>query len=286
MYALPPVEQATTVRWISSIVYAAVVIAVLFANKTDLLGVGLGIVTVSMVALFLILVIRLGLDGIRFAKGLIPFSIPNGSINIVLSLIGTTSLGFNLFLGGEMARGQQLPNAQRGIAFSTFMACIISILILIVGDGSHGNHKGVFTIATLADIIQRLSGKIGTWVFGIGFIAAALSSMLTIPLGAAMTADSILTIHKVENDINVSPGRVNKIHQSGRGEFTVDQSESLQDRPFPKKYYMGLMFVQVIISTVVIGANAPRVLIILIAQVNNVFIHKNICIVIVPKLNS
>ena len=31
---------------------------------------------------------------------------PDGSGNIVMSLIGTTGTGFNLFLGGEMARGK------------------------------------------------------------------------------------------------------------------------------------------------------------------------------------
>ena len=33
----------------------------------------------------------------------------------------------------------------------------------------------------------------GVVVFAIGFIAAALSSMLTVPLGAALTADSIFS---------------------------------------------------------------------------------------------
>ena len=45
----------------------------------------------------------------------------------------------------------------------------------------------------LADLIQEVIGDAGLWVFGLGFIAAALSSMLTVPLGAALTADSMFT---------------------------------------------------------------------------------------------
>ena len=39
-------------------------------------------------------------------------------------------------------------------------------------------------------------GVAGVWTFGIGFIAAALSSMLTVPLGAVITADTVFTISR------------------------------------------------------------------------------------------
>ena len=61
---------------------------------------------VGMVILFLVVVIELGLDFKEFAMGLLPISMPSGSGNIVMSLIGTTGTGFNLFLGGEMAKGK------------------------------------------------------------------------------------------------------------------------------------------------------------------------------------
>ena len=41
-----------------------------------------------------------------------------------------------------------------------------------------------------------LTGPAGIWTFGLGFIAAALSSMLTIPLGASLTAESVFNIRK------------------------------------------------------------------------------------------
>ncbi len=61
----------------------------------------------------------------------------------MLGLVGTTTLGFNLFLGSTMAEkdhhltddGERLASAQRGVAFSAGTAAVISLLIMIVGDG-------------------------------------------------------------------------------------------------------------------------------------------------------
>ena len=108
----------------------------LYWDKTHYLSIGLGVVLIGMSLLFLVVVIELGLDWNRFGNGLIP-NFPADSSNSVLALIGTTSLGFNLFLGSKMAQdaGQNLASAQRGIAFSVCGALTISVLIMIVGDG-------------------------------------------------------------------------------------------------------------------------------------------------------
>ena len=274
IYSLPPGENTLPLRVSCCVVYAIIVIALLFADKTHSLGIGLGIVVISMVILFLVVVIKLGLDVTRFAKGLVPISMPTGSANIVLSLIGTTSAGFNLFLGGEMAKGKTLLEAQRGIAFSTFLAFVVSLLILIVGDGTHKSSKGVFTIDSLADIIHRISGENGIWIFGIGFIAAALSSMLTVPLAAAITAESTLTINQVDGEcdtVNLDNHRYNNECNGTENiqcaEYTVISPQTPK-RSFPKKYYKGIMLVMVIISMSVIAANASTIPVILIAQVS------------------
>ena len=57
-----------------------------------------------------------------------------------------------------------------------------------------------FTIDKLAELIRETVGLFGLWVFGLGFIAAALSSMLTVPLGAAITADSMFTIPRKDEE--------------------------------------------------------------------------------------
>ena len=275
IYSLPGAENTVGLRVGCCFAYGVVVLGILFLDKVDSLGIGLGLVMITMVILFLIVVIKLGLDGVRFAKGLVPISMPSGSANIVLSLVGTTSIGFNLFLGGKMAEGKSLAQAQRGIAFSTSMALIVSVLILIVGDGTHLESSGTFAISDLSGIIERLTGRAGLWVFGLGFIAAALSSMLTVPLGAVMTAESVFTIP--EEDVVESNLYYTKEKGGDTSRAVTQDNEKVvisngngsahPGRPFPKKYSHAMMVIMVSVAVVTISANAPTVKVILIAQV-------------------
>ena len=79
----------------------------LYWDKTDKLGVFLGIVMIGMAVLFLIVVIKMGVDWESLGKGFLP-NIPDKRKNaaeptdMVLSLVSTTAIGFNLFLGGSM----------------------------------------------------------------------------------------------------------------------------------------------------------------------------------------
>ena len=190
-----------------------------------------------------------------------------------LSLVGTTSAGFNLFLGGAMAEGKKLRAAQRGIAFSTVSAFIVSVLILIVGAGYHNelNNKTdgaamlecqesgeMFRITDLACFLFQYVGQAGVVVYSVGFIAAALSSMLTTPLGAALTADSVFselgTGGAEEEDVR----RNNKLESAMTVSVSVSPSletETLLPRKLPHKIYLGIMFLMVIIATIVISAN-------------------------------
>jgi hypothetical protein len=47
-------------------------------------------------------------------------------------------------------------------------------------------------------VIKNTIGTVGLWLFCVGFIAAALSSMLTVPLGAALTVNTMFTIRPGE----------------------------------------------------------------------------------------
>ena len=268
IYALPGVEDTVGLRVGCCITYGVLALAILFTDRVDSLGIGLGIVMVAMVVLFLVVVLELGLDIGRFAKGVLPISMPAGSTNIVLSLIGTTSIGFNLFLGGKMAEGKTLKSAQRGIAFSTVTGLIVSVLILIVGDGTYRHSKGVFTMTDLAGIIERIAGKAGIWIYAIGFIGAAFTSMLTTPLGVVITAESVFNIppgdieqKKKQQLARTSNGEEKMIHQ------TSDSSSSYPGRSFPKKYSNALMVIVVAIAVIVISFDAPSVEVILVAQV-------------------
>ena len=56
-------EQLTGIRIGCCVAYAVIVLALLFWDKTDQLGIFLGIVMMAMVALFLVVVVKIGIAG-------------------------------------------------------------------------------------------------------------------------------------------------------------------------------------------------------------------------------
>ena len=170
-----------------------------------------------------------------------------------------------------MAKGKELGPARRGIAFSTASALVVSVLILIVGQGYHswepedGKKSRQFSITQLGGFIKHFVGEGGVIVFAIGFIAAALSSMLTVPLGAALTADSVFSDEIVPGTGKQSgqdnPNFEYDDQEAGQKQNNKEKSpEELEmgrqeTQKLPKFVYFGIIFIMVIISTVVISAN-------------------------------
>lgn len=279
------------------VIYAVVVIALLVADKTEMLGIFLGLVMMAMVGLFLSVVTQLDINLSNLGFGFLP-NLPEKSENaaqptdIIISLVGTTSIGFNLFLGGSMAKGKTLVPAQRGIAFSTASAFVVSVLILIVGSTNYqeGGNSGKFEIADLAKKIEEFYNEVGRIIFGLGFVAAAVSSMLTVPLGAALTADSIFSDEEPEEENLQSPFSSDKLKGQDNPNFqgetgiqlkkassklenriSMDDSLVEERRKLPRWMYMSIMVMMVIIAAVTNSCinTDERQTVILIAQVFN-----------------
>lgn len=282
--------------------YGIIVLGLLFWDKVERLGQFLGIILVAMVLLFLIVVCMMTLDIKELLWGFLP-NIPAKSSptsaepsDLIISLVGTTSAGFNLFLGGAMARGRDLGPAQRGILFSTIGAMVASMLILIVGAGTFTRQSSQgFTVDILATLIQEYIGIIGVYVFSIGFIAAAVSSMLTTPLGAALTAESVFAQSQEElqdkTDFEEDSGEVKgnndefieqsakimedetKMLESRKSMVALGEESFLEERlelkTLPRWVYWIIMTSIVLVAVVIISCNAPRVYVILVAQVFN-----------------
>ena len=134
-----------------------------------------------------------------------------------------------------MAKGQTLPAAQRGIAFSTVSALLVSVLITMVGAGYHTQRtQYYFSIPHLGPFIQGIIGTGGVVIFSVGFVAASFSSMLTVPLGAALTLDSLFVEENTESSEN---GEAEAQPQPGK---------------LPRWITFGMMTAMVLISMIVI----------------------------------
>jgi manganese transport protein len=107
---------------------------------------------------------------------------------LVLGLIGTTVVPYNLFLGSELAdKKQKIAEIRFGLSVAIFLGGIISMAVLVVGTAVTGDF-------TFDKLVNTLSLNLGTWavyIFGIGMFAAGFSSAITAPLASAITVRSL-----------------------------------------------------------------------------------------------
>lgn len=193
-----------------------------------------------------------------------------------------------------MAKGKKLESSQRGIAFSTVSALEVSILILIVGAGTFNKTEtGTFTMGSLSGLIQTYIGEVGVFIFAIGFIAAALSSMLAVPLGAGLTVHSVFsecpeekeaattsqetrpldaergeqeggptTVGAAGDQAKKTKGDESREPLTGAGteEMKVEDVEAGQGacKELPRWIYWGIISAMVIIAAVVISLNGKE----------------------------
>ena len=102
----------------------------------------------------------------------------------VLALIGTTVVPYNLFLGAALARGQDIAEMRTGLAVSVGVGVLITGAVLVVGT----SLAGEFSFEALGDALANTLGDWARTGFALGLFAAGVSSAVTAPLAAALTA--------------------------------------------------------------------------------------------------
>ncbi len=123
-------------------------------------------------------------------KGSIMPSIPDstGAGLLVLGLIGTTVVPYDLFLGsGVLDKKQQINDMRFGLSIAVILGGVISMAIMTVGTV-------ITTEFSYEALAAALTNRLGPWavyIFGIGMFAAGFSSAITAPLASAITARSI-----------------------------------------------------------------------------------------------
>jgi len=116
-------------------------------------------------------------------------SVPVGAELIVLGLIGTTVVPYNIFLGSGLKHAQSVSEMRRGLFVAITLGGFISIAILLTGTAI----AGTFTFEGLAVTLSNELGDGARWLVAIGLFGAGISSALTAALAAAITAKSLLS---------------------------------------------------------------------------------------------
>lgn len=147
----------------------------------------LGLIVAFMGMVFLYVAVHTSVDMQDLIKGALYPLLPSGSALLVIGLIGTTIVPYNLFLASGIGQDQEISEMRWGVALAVIIGGIISVGILVVGTSVSGS----FGFEALA---SALAGRLGSWAiafFGLGLFAAGMSSAITAPLAAAVTARSL-----------------------------------------------------------------------------------------------
>jgi len=150
----------------------------------------LALLVALMGVAFLVTAVLVRPDLGEVLRGLLVVDLPPGRPGaptaglLALGLVGTTVVPYNLFLGSGLAAGQKLSEIRFGLTVAVLLGGLISMGVLVVG----ASGAAPFDFAAVA---EALSGRLGGWagpLFGWGLAAAGLSSAVTAPLAAALTA--------------------------------------------------------------------------------------------------
>jgi len=137
---------------------------------------------------------------LEILKGLITPTLPENGILVIIGLIGTTVVPYNLFLHAatlkrHAADGVTLAEARRDITTSVLGGGLITLCIVITAATAlHGSGVPVVSLNDLAPTLQPLLGDSSSTFLAIGFLAAGLSSAITAPLAAAYAVTEIVQL--------------------------------------------------------------------------------------------
>lgn len=123
--------------------------------------------------------------------GMFTPKIPEEGLLMVIALVGTTVVPYNLFLHAALVKEKwngpdSLKNARKDTYISIILGGIISIAIIVAAAAVE--KQNVNNAGDLALALQPVFGSYATITLGIGLFAAGVTSAITAPLAAAYVA--------------------------------------------------------------------------------------------------
>ncbi|MEM1128298.1 MAG: divalent metal cation transporter [Bacteroidota bacterium] len=178
-------------RWLP-VVLAGLAMVLLLLDVRVLIRVLAGLVTL-MGVLFLVTLLVAPLDLGEALRGAFVPAVPEGGLLTVVALIGTTIVTYNLFLHAAATRtywhDTPSPQAWRrellGMALFLPLGGLISWSILAAGASLADVDAPMTQVADFARLLEPVAGEAARYLFGLGLLAAGLTSAVTAPLAAA-----------------------------------------------------------------------------------------------------
>ncbi len=174
-------------QWILTLALAIVCITILWIGNIQVIARTLGMVVAIMGIAFCWVAFQTDISLLDISKAVVTPSFPVGSSLLIIGLIGTTIVPYNLFLASGIGQGQDIREMRLGVGMAVFIGGVISIAILLVGTLVVGEYS-------YPALAEAMASRLGNWAvlfFGFGLAAAGMTSCVTAPLAAAITGRSL-----------------------------------------------------------------------------------------------
>ena len=178
-----------------SILIGFIAFVLLFIGNYKVLEKALISLVILMSIAFLTTAIITKPNLLEIFKGIASPKIPENSILIIVGLIGTTVVPYNLFLHASLvkekwAHESDLKFARKDTIIAIVLGGIVSMCIII--SASAIQTQKISNAADLAIGLEPLFGSFAKYFLAIGLFAAGITSAITAPLAAAYVASGCL----------------------------------------------------------------------------------------------
>ena len=199
-------EEASGLQpWIVGAI-GIVAILIIYINKISILQASLTWLVMLLSILFFAAAAMSAPSIGEILSGLIP-TIPQGSTWLLIAVLGTTVVPYNLFLHASLAatlwsdceseedKAAAIQASRLDTIFSVTLGGFVTAAILLSGSAAFSEAREAGTaeeafagVKSIALQLQPALGDLSTWLFGIGLFAAGLTSAITAPIAAAYAA--------------------------------------------------------------------------------------------------
>lgn len=179
-----------TVPFIPLLIGIVAFVILYFGNYKTIERVLISLVLVMSLS-FLIAAILTKPNISKVVKGLFIPSMPDESLLLIVGLIGTTVVPYNLFLHASLVKERwkekgDLKKARNDVYVSIILGGLVSMAIIVCGAAIQQSE--ISNAADLAKGLEPLFGSYAKYFLSIGLFAAGITSAITAPLAAAYVA--------------------------------------------------------------------------------------------------
>ena len=147
---------------------------------------------------FILTMFMIGPDILSILKGMFIPSMPAEAVFMLIGLIGTTVVPYNLFLHASVVKekwkgDKDLKTARTDLILAVVLGGVVSMSIVITSAVAfYGTNTEISGAGELAGQLKPLLGNFASGFISFGLFAAGISSAITAPLAAAYASCGIL----------------------------------------------------------------------------------------------